>query len=258
MSPFTLPFHLPPVEAVVKRRMRGLYALSLVLLVLFVLMIPGPAAAQQPAKPAASASDAVEPLPRWDTTGFIAWRGTRVVETDPSRRRWDARLVYGGTAGYYWTTNLKLEVEVSGTAPSDYYTFEPHLIDGVGYPLYIRSDHSTVTGSFGGRVIYQFFENVSFHPFVGAGAGWITARDRITTPRQSQPVRRTPDGPIEVVVISELQTRHRSESDAFGQMIAGFKTYPGERWFLRSDVQWSVGASRFHEITWHLGVGVDF
>ena len=93
MSPFAPPFHLPRMEAVVNRRM---YAL------LLVLMIPGPAAAQAPG--GASASD--EPLPRWDTTGFLGWRGTRVDETEYNTSRWDARFVYGGTVGYYWTCLL--------------------------------------------------------------------------------------------------------------------------------------------------------
>lgn len=251
MSPFTPPFHLPPVEAVVNRRM---YAL---LLVSLVLMMPGTAAAQAPAGPSAAA--AAEPLPRWDTTGFFGWRGARRVEpTEYNTNRWDARFVYGGTVGYYWTTNLKLEVDVSGTSPSSYDTYEPHTVAGAGYPFFIRSDHRIVTASFGGSVIYQFFENASFHPFVGAGAGWVTMRERITTPRQSQVVSRGPSGPYDVVVTSEARTRDRNDSEALGQIITGFKAYPGERVFFRSDVQWSIGAGRFNEVTWRLGVGVDF
>ena len=93
------------------RRMRRMYAL------LLVLIIPGTAAAQTPTAPPASASAAEEVLPRWDTTGFVGWRGTRVDDDEYNSRRWDARLFYGGTLGYYWTTNLKLELDVSATAP---------------------------------------------------------------------------------------------------------------------------------------------
>lgn len=235
------------------RRMLRMHA---PLLVLLVLMLPGPAAAQAPAGASAAAAD--EPLPRWDTTGFFGWRGTRVDETDYNTSQWDARLVYGGTAGYYWTTNLKLEVDVSGTSPSDYYTFEPHQVSGVPYPFFIRSDHRTVTASVGGSVIYQFFENASFHPFVGAGAAWMTMRDRINTPRQSQVVSRGSNGPYDVVVISEAQSGDHNDSEAQGLIVTGFKAYPGERLFFRSDVQWSIGAGRFREVTWRLGVGVDF
>jgi hypothetical protein len=251
MSRFTPPFHLPRVEVVVNRRM---------LVLLLVLMIPGPAAAQAPAGGSASASASAEPLPRWDTTGFFGWRGTRIVETDYNYRRWDPRFVYGGTLGYYWTTNLKLEVDVSATSPSSFYTFEPHTVQGVGYPFFIRSDHRATTTSFGGMVIYQFFENVGFHPYLGAGAGVIAIRESVTTQRQSQVVNRGTGsaGPFEVIVISEERTRRDDDVEPFAQMAIGFKAYPGERLFFRSDVLWSAGSGRFQDVTWRLGFGVDF
>lgn len=230
---------------------RRMYAL------LLVLIFPGMVAAQ-PAPPAPPAAAAEEPLPRFDTFGFVGWRGTKVDDTEYNSSRWDARFVYGGTLGYYWTTNLKMEVDLSATTPSNYDTYESHTIQGVGYPLFIRTDHRVSSASFGGLAIYQFFENVAFHPFVGAGAGVAAIRERITTERQSQVVRRTPDGPFEVVVISEEQSAHHDRSEAFGQVIVGFKTYPGERLFFRSDVLWSAGSGRFHEVTWRLGFGVDF
>jgi len=238
----------------VNRRMRRMYAL------LLVLIIPGTAAAQTPTAPPASASAAEEVLPRWDTTGFVGWRGTRVDDDEYNSRRWDARLFYGGTLGYYWTTNLKLELDVSATAPSDFYTFEQHTVQGVGYPFFIRSDHRATTGSVGGMVIYQFFENVEFHPFLGAGAGVMAIRERITTQRQSQVVNRGggANGPYEVVVIAEEQTRRDDDVEPFAQMVAGFKAYPSERLFFRSDVVWSAGSARFKDVTWRLGFGVDF
>ena len=258
MSPFAPPFHLHPVEGVVNRRM---------LVLLLVLMIPGAAGAQMPAVPSSSASASAsaaagagaddEPLPRWDATGFVGWRGTR-IEEEYNYRRWDARFAYGGTLGYYWTPNLKLEADVSATSPSTFDTYEPHTIAGLAYPAFVRTDHRTVTASFGGLVIYQFFENASFHPFVGAGAAVMTMRERVNTERQSQTVSRGPSGPYEVIVISEAETRHHNETDALGQIVSGFKAYPGERWFFRTDVQWSAGAGRFHDVTWRLGVGVDF
>ena len=60
------------------------------------------------------------------------------------------------------------------------------------YPFFARSDHRVVTASFGGTLIYQFFENAGFHPFLGAGAGVITTRDRISRERQSQVLFRGP------------------------------------------------------------------
>lgn len=248
MSRFAPPFHLPPVEAAVNRRMR-VYAL------LLVLILPGTAAAQTTGTPPAAAAD--EPLPRFDTTGFVGWRGTKVDDTVYGSSQWDARFVYGGTLGYYWTTNLKLEIDLSATTPSNYETYEPHTIEGLGYPLFIRTDHRITTVSFGGLVIYQFFENVAFHPFVGAGAGVAAIRERVITPRQSQVISRAPNV-FDVVVIAEEQLSRHDRSEGFGQVIVGFKSYPGERLFFRSDVLWSARSGRSHEITWRLGFGVDF
>jgi opacity protein-like surface antigen len=227
---------------------------------LLVLMMPGPAAAQTPAdaKPSAAAAAAEESLPRWDTTGFIGWRGTRVSDTEYSSDRWDGRLLYGGTLGYYWTTNLKLELDVSATAPSTYDIYEPRQFAGVTYPFYVRTDHRTKTAGLGGLVIYQFFENVGFHPFVGAGAGWVTTRERISTARQTQVVSRGPTGATEVVVISEAQSLQRNDSEALGQIVTGFKGYPGERVFFRTDVLWTIGGERLHDVSWRIGFGVDF
>lgn len=240
------------------------YALLPVSIAFFVSMMPVPVGAQAPAAASASGSAAstaadAEPMPRWDTMGFFGWRGARRVEpTDYNPTRWDSRFVYGGTAGYYWTPNLKVEAEFSGTAPSTYDSYRSHQVAGAAYPFYIRSEHRATTASIGGSVIYQFFENVGFHPFVGGGAKWMAIRERIATPRQTQVISRGPSGPYDVVVITEGESRQRNESEGLGQIIAGFKAYPGERVFFRSDVQWSVGRDRLHDVTWRLGVGVDF
>lgn len=248
------------------RRMRRMYPLLSVLPVWLVSMMPVPASAQAPATasapPAASAAAAAaaaEPMPRWDTMGFFGWRGTRRIEpTEYNTNRWDARWVYGGTAGYYWTTNLKVEAEFSGSAPSTYDSYRSHQVAGAAYPFYIRSEHRATTASIGGSVIYQFFDNVGFHPFVGGGARWMAIRERIFTPRQTQTISRGPSGPFDVVVITEGESRQRDDSEALGQIITGFKAYPGERLFFRTDVQWSIGRDRLHDVTWRLGVGVDF
>ena len=124
MSPFTPPFHLPRVEAFVNRRIARTCSGSCLI---FQATPPRPrrAARRRPSAPPAVRAE--EPLPRWDAFGFIGWRGARIDENDYySANRWDARFVYGGTAGYYWTTNLKLEVDVSATSPSRFDTYEQH------------------------------------------------------------------------------------------------------------------------------------
>jgi hypothetical protein len=107
-------------------------------------------------------------------------------------------------------------------------------------------------------VIYQFFENASFHPFLGAGAGVITIRDRIYTPRETTTITRGPNIPPEVIVLTEEQRVSRTDHVGRGLVMAGFKAYPGERWFFRTDVQWTPAGGRNREISWRLGAGLDF
>jgi hypothetical protein len=226
-----------------------------------LLMGAAAAAAQTPpaAAPAPPASaGAEEPLPRWDAFGFIGWRGASYDSNYFSGDRWDARFVYGGAAGYYLTPNLKLEADVSGTSPSRFTEYIQVPVEGQQYPSFVPSEYRTVTASLGGLVIYQFFENASFHPFVGAGAGVIAIRDTIRTDRRTQTIRRTPNGPFEEIVLSEASSRSDSHHHGRGLLLVGFKTYPGERWFFRTDVQWTPGGGREREISWRLGAGLDF
>jgi opacity protein-like surface antigen len=205
-----------------------------------------------------SASSAEDPLPRWDAFAFIGWRGAHIEDSFYTSGRWDGRFVYGGTAGYYLTPNLKAEVDVSLTPSSRYYEHQPRTVAGSPYPLYVRFDHRVVTAAVGGLVIYQFFENASFHPFVGVGAGLLRIRDTITTDRQIQTFQRTPTSPPEVILLAEEETRRRTDSLGRGLLVAGFKAYPGERVFFRMDAQWSPSSGLARDISWRLGVGVDF
>ena len=199
------------------RRTRIAPALALTLA--FPLLLLGVAAvAAQPAAPPAPAPE--ESIPRWDVGGFFGWRTARVDDTYNGSDRWDSRFVYGATAGYYLTPNIKAEVDVSLTPRSRYDEFLPRQVPGAPYPLYFRVDHRVVTTSVAGMLIYQFFENESFHPFLGAGAGVISIRDRITTARQSQVFTRTPGGPVEVVEISGAGT---------GQPLRSARARPGGR-----------------------------
>ena len=63
---------------------------------------------------------------------------------------------------------------------------------------------------------------------------------------------------VEVVVISEAETRNETDQYGRGLVVVGFKAYPGERMFFRSDVQWSVGSDRSRDVSWRIGMGWDF
>jgi opacity protein-like surface antigen len=205
-----------------------------------------------------ASSAANEPVPRRDAFGFVGWRGATYESNYFSGNQWDARFVYGGTAGFYFTPNLKVEADFSGTSPSRFTEYSQRPVEGQQYPSFFPSEHRVVTASVGALAIYQFFENASFHPFLGAGVGVITTRDRVYTPRQTQTTTRPPPSPPVVVVLTEEQRFSRTDHDTRGLVIAGFKAYPGERWFFRTDVQWTPGAGLNRQISWRLGAGLDF
>jgi opacity protein-like surface antigen len=230
----------------------------LMLVLLLLLMIPSAAAAQTPAGPAAPASAGDEPLPRRDVFGFIGWRGSSYDSNYFSGNQWDARFVYGGAAGFYFTPNLKLEADLSATTTSRFTEYQQQPVEGQAYPSFFPTEHRAISASAGALVIYQFFENASFHPFLGAGAGVITTRDRIYTPRQTQTITRPPPGPPVVIVVTEEQRFTRTDHDVRGLLLVGFKAYPSERWFFRTDVQWTPATGHDREISWRLGLGVDF
>jgi hypothetical protein len=230
-----------------------------------LLLISAATAAAQPATPPAPAPSAQsaqptseEQLPRRDAFGFIGWRGSSFDSSYFSGNEWDARFAYGGAFGFYVTPNLKLEADVSGTSPSRFVEYDQREVPGQTFPSFVPSEHRIVTASVGGLVIYQFFENASFHPFLGAGAGVITSHERIFTPRQTQTIRPTPNGPFETIVLAEEERSTRDDHHGRGLLLVGFKAYPGERWFFRTDVQWTPGAGRDREISWRLGAGLDF
>jgi outer membrane protein W len=223
----------------------------------FLLMGAAAAAAQAP-RPAAPAPPAAEEaVPRRDAFFFIGWRAATFDSSYFSGYEWDARFAYGGTAGYYLTPNFKLEADVSGTSPSRFTEYTERQIEGQPLPGFYPSEHRVVTASFGGLALYQFFENASFHPFLGAGASVITTRDRIFTPRQTRTIT-APNRPPEVIVLAEETREHRTDHHGRALVIAGFKAYPGERWFFRTDVQWTPNSGVKREISWRLGGGLDF
>lgn len=206
------------------------------------------AEAQEPSEP---------PLPRWDLTGVLGWRGVHVTEEE--YQDWDARFVVQGGVGYYWTPNVKTEFEVGAITRSEYETYEQRQGTGSTYPPFVRTEHRETGFPISGRVLYQFGENQFFHPFVGAGVAYDRVRDDEFTPQQTfnSGVRR-PDGTFEPVLNVPQSARLETHHDTRGVIILGFKAYASERGFMRTDVLWSVGSPDRRYVSWRIGAGVDF
>jgi hypothetical protein len=163
----------------------------------------------------------------------------------------------GGTVGYYLTPHLKPEIDVGGTGTTRYQTWREISVPGQQYPGYVTTDHRATAASVAGHLLYQFGENAYFHPFVGAGAALLATRDRQHTPLQHHTVRR-PDGTFQEVLIAEPSDATTTTRDGAGLVIIGFKAYPSERTFMRSDLQWTLGSPRQRYVSWRIGIGMDF
>lgn len=210
---------------------------------------------------AASSAEAQEPpLPRWDATGVLGWRGVLVTRDAYVYHDWDGRFVIQGTLGYYWTPNLKTEFETGIITQSEFQTFEQRTtLANATYPPFVRTDHRETGVPLSARVLYQFGENQFFHPFVGGGVSYDLMRDDATTPQQTFTSGfRRPDGTYEVLLDVPRSSRLETHRDPRGVIIVGFKAYASERGFMRTDVLWSVGSSDRRYVSWRIGAGVDF
>jgi opacity protein-like surface antigen len=205
------------------------------------------------------AQEPQEPLPRWDATGVLGWRGLRVTGDEYVYQDWDARFVVHGSVGYYWTPNVKTELEVGAITQSEFQTFEQRQVTGSTYPPFVRTEHRETGFPISARVLYQFGENQFFHPFVGGGVAYDRMRDDEVTPEQTfnSGVRR-PDGTFEPVLNVPRSARIETHRDTRGVIILGFKAYASERGFMRTDVLWSIGSPDRRYVSWRIGAGMDF
>jgi opacity protein-like surface antigen len=207
----------------------------------------------------AEAQEPLPPLPRWDVSGVMGWRGVKITGEEYVYHDWDARFVVQGTVGYYWTPNVKTEFETGFITKSEFQTYEQRLLPGQSYPPFVRTEHRETGVPISARVLYQFGENQFFHPFVGGGIAYDRMRDDEFTPQQTfnSGVRR-PDGTFEPVLNVPQSARIETHGDTRGVVMVGFKAYGSERGFMRTDVLWSIGSPDRRYVSWRIGAGVDF
>jgi opacity protein-like surface antigen len=194
---------------------------------------------------------AAEDPARWDLGGLAGWRGVSKAPDAAAFDDWYEVASFGAAAGYYWTTHLKTEVDFSTTAEGNVFIQQPISVPGQTFPTFRFGEHRFRSTSVSGGLVYQFFENAWFHPFVGAGVEGSRERGRLSL--QEQPsCERTPCMPVPL----PLQTTISSTARPF--LAVGFKLYVSERAFIRSDLRstlWTDGAEAVH---WRAGMGVDF
>jgi len=187
---------------------------------------------------------------RWDAYGHLTWLGRHVHQPfDP----WYEVATGGATVGYYWTSHLKAELDVSTSTQGQTYWVEP-VPPFPGVSSFVTSDHEFRLTTVSAALNAQFFENTWFHPFVGAGIELTREREHIER-TTSIVIPRDPRVPP-AISPPQVETKTRYVGRPF--VGAGFKVYVSERAFSRTDLRTSWSSDGLTTLAWRNGIGFDF
>jgi hypothetical protein len=221
---------------------------SLLPLLLVVALYPATALCQSSSSP----------LARADLSVSIGSFGAKRAEA-PEYDQWTHSLFGSVGGGYYWTDNLKTELEVASARRAEVYASE-----SAGFPesplssIFLEHSYRTFAVSMGQS--YQFGRNALFHPFVKAGVDIEYVRHGIERPAQSVPIYSALNPQVVQAIRQMLVpalTRTETDVTASPYAAAGFKAYFTERGFFRTDLKVSVW-SAIDRVIWRAGFGVDF
>jgi hypothetical protein len=188
---------------------------------------------------------------RWDVAAHVTWLGERQANQPFQWDRWVNVAAGGGSVGYYWTTHLKTEIDLSTSTEDEIYSIEPIALPGTNALFPLQRDHTFRLSTASAGLVGQFFENTWFHPFVSAGLEIVREREHVETTIQVFPPR-TPAAPI----ATEAETILRLAARPY--VATGFKVYVSDRAFIRSDVRTSWSTDGLAALAWHSGAGFDF
>jgi hypothetical protein len=203
---------------------------------------------------AAVAQDASRaPLTRGDAHFVIGWQNLHKEQPQQHYNDWVNAIFYGAAgAGWYWTDNLKTQVDFGAGTQGQQYRYDPIVVNGQttgsSSRVTVREQSVAVAQH------YQFFRNQWFHPHVGAGVD--IARE--TTTEQYQPVIVFDNVTRTYTQVRPGRTEgpdHRTIARPFAE--TGFKTYMTQRTFFTGDarVMFRRGVD---EVLFRFGFGVDF
>jgi hypothetical protein len=209
------------------------------------------------ARPASAQGQLPSPLTRADFVGVVGWQNVNKASVDDdSADDWHNRGVYGGgTFGWFWTDNHKIELEVGASSRARFTTYENLFINNA--PAYGRSVYSFSSRRVAIGEQYQFFHNQWFHPHVAAGVD-LTWQ---TTTETAEPVLSFSALPGQAGVPRQIRPGGVTGPDTslrvrpYGEV--GFKVYMTPRGFFRSDVR-MMARGGIDEVQMRFGFGVDF
>jgi hypothetical protein len=192
------------------------------------------------------------PLSHGDVQFVVGWQNLH-EPNDNNFNDWVNSILFGGVgAGWYWTENLKTQVDFGGGTRGHQYRYEPRVVNGAPTSEFSRLSIRQTSLAVGQQ--YQFFHNQWFHPHVGGGVD--IARETTTeeydpvfgfdpvarTTRQISPAR--VEGP-----------EHRIVARPFFQ--TGFKGYLSQRAFFTTDMRLMLRHG-IDEVLFRAGFGIDF
>lgn len=203
---------------------------------------------------AQTAPTSPSPISRVDVTGTLGWFNANKSDLDSqSYNDWYSRSLHGGLlAGWYWTDNLKTEVEFGGSTRATVRTYRQVVINGQNASDFAAHDFST--RKLAVSQLYQGYRNQWVHPYIGVGVEttwerhaedhspifWYDSAARVS--RQVVPRRLV--GPRTETTVRALAT-------------VGFKAYMTRRAFFRGDFRMAFRGG-VDEVLLRCGFGVDF
>ncbi len=188
-----------------------------------------------------------------DLAGTIGWLSADTHPSGPyNDNNWENSFFGAASAGWYWTENLKTELDFGAGTKVRVFSSAPITIDG--RPTYVATDSRFARRTLGISQQYQFFHNVWFHPHLAAGANvtWERRTDHIVPIYLYDDVTRTSR-----VVTLEQKEDPRTSVTIRPFVAAGFKAYITERTFFRNDFRVAFRGGP-DETLLRIGFGVDF
>ena len=118
---------------------------------------------------AESAAQTAATVSSWDSGATVGLITARMPEIDqPYYQDWYEQGRYAASIGHYITSHTKVEFEHSWSGTGTRQLFDLRQVNGQVRPFQIDQSFQLQQSTL--RVIYQFRDNASVHPYLGAGA----------------------------------------------------------------------------------------
>jgi opacity protein-like surface antigen len=190
---------------------------------------------------------------RWDVTGSIGWLAGNKSELGEDWNDWYDTFATSLDVGRYWTPHLKTDVGFVFTTEGEVVSHEERLIPGQRFSIFIPREHHFRVNALNASMTYQFFDNAWVHPFLTAGVQFAEERERALS--MAVPFFGSDQARLEVPLPAPQQA---TVSSVRPFALGGAKFYVNERGFVRTDLGLAWHKGRVGQITWRIGIGVDF